>query len=81
MVNGRDTMMDSIDSELTFLDSMRKSGIENIKDKQAQVKEAQDRLRLADELQARFEKRSEMCWDLKHALEVFGSGMDDLKAT
>lgn len=81
MVNGRDTMMKSIESELISIDSMRKAGIKNIKYAQDRVNGAQANLREVNELQARLEQQTEMCWKLQNALEEFGAGLESLKAT
>lgn len=80
MVNGREEMMNSVKSELTFLDSMRKTGIENIEYAKTECDAAQAILTKAHELQARFEHRTEMCWKLQEALESYGSAMEALEA-
>ena len=80
MVNGRDAMMENIEAELKSLDSMRESGIKNIEHAAEQVRVAQCKYREANELQARFEQRTEMCLKLLSALEEFGEGMETLKA-
>ncbi len=76
----RDEMMESIEKELTFLDSMKREGTKNITFAEGQVDKAIEQLRLATELQARFGKRTEMCWKLRDALEEFGGSLETLKA-
>lgn len=80
MVNGRDKVLESVEAELTFLDSMRKSGHENIEYAAQAVLAAEDKLKTENALQTRFEQRTDMCLKLKNALEEFGAGMESLKA-
>lgn len=81
MVNGLDTMMDSIKSELTRLDSMKTTGNENIEIQKNNVGASQEKLKEAHEMMGRFEQKTEMCWKLQSALEEFGAGLESLKAT
>ena len=78
MINGRDTMLESIQNELRFLKSMRESSMESIEENQKNVTMYQTKLREAHQLMDRFEKRTEMCWALVRALDEFQDALDAL---
>ena len=81
MINGRNTMLESIQNELKFLKSMRESSMETIEVHQKNVTMYQTKLREAHQLMDRFEKRTEMCWALVRALNEFQEGLNTLNTS
>ena len=78
MINGRDVMLDSVKTELTFLKKMRQSALDNIAMQEKLIEMNRTKLLEANELMERFEQRTEMCWKLSNSLNDFQAGLDAL---
>lgn len=78
MIDGRSVMLNSVNNELEYLESMRLSVDETIEIQQNLIAMNQTKLREANELMERFKKRTDMCFQLKESLEDFQTGLDAL---
>ena len=78
MINGRDVMLDSVKTELTFLKKMRQSALDNIAMQEKLIEMNRTKLCEAHDMMARFEQRADMCCKLQESLNDFQAGLDAL---
>ena len=78
MINGRDEMKENIATELRFLKSMTDSAQDSIEIQCKLIDINEAKLKEAELLLDRFNKRTLMCYHLQKALESFDMGLDDL---